>query len=148
MSYPSLLILADEDAYRNHWIKTYCIKGIVTFDGIVVRFRRDDFEHAFFESINNKDDTFSTKRAERMNWIAATLKDPSTELYEGWIKKQKCYDRNRRVALIMGNYVVVIALSKKEKKQASFITAYVADTPARPGRLSTVDMIRKGPKWK
>jgi hypothetical protein len=87
---------------------------------------------------------FSTKRAERIDWIKAALEDPHSERYEGWDKQRKRYDPSRRVTLVMGNYVVVIAL--KGQQRADFVTAYVADTPARPGRPSTVDMIRRGPR--
>ena len=62
-------------------------------------------------------------------------------------KVEKRYDNHRRVAIVMGNYVVVISISKKKPKQASFVTAFVADTPPRPGRPSTIDMIKKSPKW-
>ena len=148
MSYPSLLNLQDQAEYQKHWIIHYSKKGLQTFDGIVARFRHQDFEHAFFESVNSKDDIFSWKRAERMDWIASTLRDPTSELYVGWNKKEKKYDDQRRVAIAMGNYVVVIEISKKNPKQARFVTAYVADTPARPSRPSTIDMIRKSPRWK
>ena len=89
MSYPSLLNLQDQGKYRKRWIVQCCKKGIQTFDGIVVHFRHQDFQHAFFESVNSKDDTFSWKRAERMDWVAATLRDPTSELYVGWNKKRK-----------------------------------------------------------
>lgn len=148
MSYPSLLILKDKDEYRKHWIANYCKEGIKTFDGIVVYFRHEDFEHAFYESVKTKDDTFSLVRAERMGWIATSLKDPVSERYVGWDQRKKCYDKRRRVAIVMGNYVVVIAISKKRPKQAKFITAFIANTPSRPGRLSTIEQIRKSPKWK
>ena len=147
MSYPSLLNLQNQVDYQKYWINNYCKKGIQTFDGIVVRFRQKDFEHAFFESVRSKDDTFSWKRAERMDWIATTLRDPSSELFIGWDNQKKRYDNHRRVAIVMGNYVVVISISKKKPKQASFVTAFVADTPPRPGRPSTIDMIKKRPKW-
>lgn len=148
MSYPSLLLLKDKAEYKKHWIKNYCQQGIKTFDGIVVYFRHEDFEHAFYESVTSKNDTFSVKRAERMWWIATALKDPMSQLYMGWNKQKKCYDNQRRVAIVMGNYVVVIAISKKKPKQAKLITAFVADTPSKPGRPSTIDQIRRSPKWK
>lgn len=148
MSYPTLLILKDQDDYKKYWMKNYCQQGIKTFDGIVVFFRQKDFEHAFYESVNQKDDTFSVKRAERMGWIAAALKDSKSQLYVGWDSQKKRCDSQRRVAIVMGNYVVVIAISKKMPKQAKFITAFVADTPSRPGRPSTIEQIKRGPKWK
>ena len=83
-----------------------------------------------------------------MNWIAVTLKDPTSELYIGWNNQQKKYDNHRRVAIVMENYVVIIAISKGKPNQARFITAFLGDTPARSGRPSTVDMIRKSPRWK
>lgn len=104
MSYPSLLSLQNQAEYRKYWINHYCNKGIQSFDGITVYFRHEDFEHAFFESVNSKDDTFSLKRVERMDWIAATLRDPKSELFMGWDQKLKGYNDNRRVAIVMGNY--------------------------------------------
>jgi hypothetical protein len=111
----------------------------MTFDGIPVRFRKRDFYHAFFESKRAKDDSFSLTRAERMDWIKATLEDPDSERFIGWNNKSKRYDRKRRVAVVMGNYVVVIALSARG--QGHFITAFVADSE------KTLEKIRKGPKW-
>ncbi len=147
MSYPSLLCLANETAYRAHFESVYCLGPVATFDGIKVRFRKRDFDHCCFESSQHdkRKDQFSTKRAERLDWIQAALQDPNSERYQGWDKKNKRYDTTRRVTLVMGDYVVVIAM--KTPDQADFVTAYVADTPTRPGRLSTVDQIRKGPKW-
>jgi hypothetical protein len=45
----------------------------------------------------------------------------------------------------MGDYVVVIVMTGPAK--ADFVTAYVADTPGTPGRPSTIEMIRRSPKW-
>jgi hypothetical protein len=111
----------------------------MTFDGIPVRFRKRDFDHAFFESKRAKDDSFSLTRAERMDWVKATLEDPESERFIGWNNKSKRYDRKRRVAVVMGNYVVVIALSARG--HGHFITAFVADSE------KTLEKIRKGPKW-
>ena len=118
----------------------------MTFDGIRVRFRKNDFFHAFFESRGGgKDNVFSRKRAERMDWIESALKDPNSERYEGWISKKKSYSRKRRVCIVNRKYVVVIRVGNN--MNASFITAFLADTPSRKGRPSTIDQIRKGPKW-
>jgi hypothetical protein len=59
MIYPPLLTLKDEHEYRHHWIKNYCQFPLCSFDNILVRFRKNDFEHAFFESVRAKDDCFS-----------------------------------------------------------------------------------------
>jgi hypothetical protein len=147
MSYPPLLKLATAAECRSHYENIYCRAPIVTFDGIAVRFRKSDFNHCFFESSrrDSTKDLFSAKRAERMDWIEAALKDANAELYCGWDKKRRRYDRSRRVAVVMGDYVVIIALTSPTT--AIFVTAFVADTPACAGRPSTIDQIRKGPKW-
>lgn len=142
MSYPALKTLASEADYRTYFEATYCIGPLTTFDGIAVRFRKSDFDHCFFECSNrdgNKD-TFSNPRTERIDWIKATLEDKTASIYVGWNKGRKLYDRTRRVCIVQGNYVVVIALIDATK--AKFITAFVADS----GR--TLEMIKKSPEWK
>lgn len=146
MDYPELLELPSEHDYRNHFYSTYCQRPITTFDGISVRFRKENFKHAFFESVKGgHDNQFSEKRAKRINWIKATLEDCTSELYQGWDKGIRCYTDCRRVAVVKRNYVVVIEII--DENNAYFITAYVADTPSRPGIPSTLDKIKKGPKW-
>lgn len=140
MSYPPLVQYATESEYRRHFEKIYCKGPITTFDGIHIRFQKSNFSHAFFESINAKDDLFSTKRAERIDWIKATLQDPLSDRYLGWDKKKKRHDDSRRVTLVMNNYVVVVALNKK-RSGGRFITAFIADS----GR--TLRLIKNGPKW-
>lgn len=141
MSYPPLVNYHTELEYRSHFEQSYCQGAIVTFDGISVRFRKDDFDHAFFESVQAKDDTFSTLRAERIDWIQAALLDPHSDRYVGWDNKRKRYDGKRRVTVVMGNFVVIIALLNQQGDKARFITAYVADS----GR--TISKIRQSPKW-
>jgi hypothetical protein len=149
LSYPPLLELASEAEYRAHFEATYCRGPIRAFDGIEVRFRQRDFDHCCFESSrrDGNKDTFSLPRARRLDWIKAALQDPQSECYQGWDKKRKCYDGSRRVAVVLEDYVVVIAF-KRKSGQADFVTAFLADTPTVPGRPSTVEMIRRGPKWK
>jgi hypothetical protein len=139
MPYPPLVNYSLEEEYRRHFERVYCSGPVVTFDDIPVRFRKKDFDHAFFESRQAKDDTFSIIRAERIDWIKAALKDTHSERYVGWDNKQKRYDRKRRVALVMGSYVVVIALTAAGS--GIFITAYVADSE------KTLKLIRQGPRW-
>ena len=147
MEYPPLLKLATAAQYRTHFENVYCRRPIATFDGIAVRFRKKDFNHCFFESTsrNKKKDLFSLRRAERMDWIKKALEDPNSERYLGWDKRKKQYVKSRRVTVVKGNFVVVIALTGTTS--ADFVTAYLADTPAQPGRLATIDLIRRGPKW-
>jgi hypothetical protein len=148
MDYPPLLSLPSEEVYRQHYEKVYCRETIRTFDGIEVRFSISRFSHCFFESTkrNKVKDYFSIKRAERMDWIKVALQDSEAERYQGWDKSRKRYDKSRRVTIVMGNYVIVIALTSATA--AKFITAYVADTTAPKGQLSTIEKIRSGPIWK
>ena len=142
MSLPPLRTFANEAACRAHFEAVYCVGPIATFDAILVRFRKSDFDHCFFESSNRDGikDTLSSIRTQRMDWIKAALQDPSADLYVGWDKDSKSYTRRRRVCVVSGNYVVVIAITGIAK--ADFITAYLADTPR------TIQMIRKSPRWK
>lgn len=146
MPYPPLINFSSEADCQAHFERIYCCGPIMTFDEIAVRFRKSDFKHCFFESVNAKDDTFSPKRAARIDWIKAALEDVTSERFVGWDSKKKRYDRNRRVTVVMGNYVVVMAITGH--KTASFITAYVADSPRTPSRpRNTLDMIRQSPRW-
>lgn len=147
MTYPPLLRLRSSAEYRLHFENTYCRHTITTFDGIAVRFRTRNFNHCFFESTKRDGvkDSFSPKRAERMDWIKIALEDCNSERYCGWDKSRKCYDRRRRVAVVMNNYVVVISL--RDSKTGEFLTAYVADSVGVGSGRSTLDKIRQGPKW-
>ena len=147
MSYPSLINYGTEAGYRLHFEKVYCKGTIETFDGISVRFRKNLFNHCFFESSrrDKNKDLFSIKRAERIDWIKTALLDKKSERYFGWDKKRKRYSKNRRVTIVMENYVVVIQLIGEKK--ANFVTAYMADTKGSDGSFSTIEKIRKGPKW-
>lgn len=138
----ALVNYATEAEYRSHFDATYCRGTLPTFDGYTVRFRKSDFDHCFFESSkrNGIKDTFSTARAERVDWIAATLADQTAQLKAGWDAQSRSYNHRRRVALVRGNYVVVIALTGP--KMATFVTAYVVDTPA------SLQKLRAAPSWK
>lgn len=95
----------------------------------------------FFDSSqrNRIKDTFSRLRAERLEWIAVALQDAAADRFQGWDRDTKTYDKTRRVTLVCGNYVVVIALTGATS--ARFLTAYVADTP------STLAKLKTSPKW-
>ena len=141
MSFPPLVHYRTVREYRAHYERIYCCGPIKTFDNIRVRFRKAWFDHCFFESThrNKKKDHFSKMRSERIDWIKATLQDPNAELYVGWDSERKRYDKSRRVAVVVQDYVVVIRLIGHDKAQ--FVTAYVADS------MSTIDRIRSSPKW-
>lgn len=117
--------LMSEAELREIWRKEYCVEEIVTFDTVKVRFFEDMFDHAFFESAHRmkKDKTIlSYNRLEKMLWIKDTLKDPSAILKKGWNKDRKGYYTDRRVAVIKGNYIVIIRFTGMLK--AKFVTAY------------------------
>lgn len=142
-SYPPLLKLPDVAAYEAHYRSTYCSSPLKTWDDISVWFRPDFFSHLFFESSRRDGikDSFSALRAERMDWIAATLRDPAALLKQGWVRERHCYDPNRRVALVQTNYVVVLWINPKRRTKSNFVTAYVADTP------NTLKQILSAPSW-
>lgn len=104
-----------------------------------MRFRKRQFEHCFFESVVTKDDTFSQRRAERIDWIKAALEDPNAELRVGWDNRRKHPANDRRVAIVVLNYVVIIRVYRKQR--ADFVTAFVA------GRR-TIRQIRTNSRWK
>lgn len=135
--------------YKNIYKKFYCKKIILTFDGINVKFYVDNFEHAFYESMNRKQkdkSRFSYKRANRIYWIKWVLENPNAELYIGYNSKIKSYDNTRRVAVCVENYVVIIGIDRLNNKKAKFITAYLADGINGKGEKA-IDLIKSGKRW-
>lgn len=135
--------LSSEAEYRKYYIDNYCNPNnpIKTFDGILVKFFPDRFDHAFYESNNRQladKANFSKIRAERIAWIKDTLEDPTADLRVGWDKQYKTYDKSRRIAVVKNNYVVVIWI--KNTLEAKFITAYEAD--------NSIGKILSSPQWK
>lgn len=142
MTSPSFLDLPDEFAYRSHYENSLCKQTIHTFDGILVRFPKWQFDHAFFESASRRlgeKSMFSLDRARRMDWIVPALMDPNAELYEGWDKRKRAHTRDSRTCVTFGDFVVIIML-RGGGKPASFITAF------RAGER-TLQRIRSGPRW-
>lgn len=144
LTLPPLRFFGTEFEYKQYYYKAYCRKPIITFDRILVYFGKKCFQHCFYESSrrNQIKDIFSKKRAERIDWIRATLENPNAELYQGWDKEKKRHDLNYRVAVVFQNYVVVIRVKKKSDKnlKANFVTAFIAD--------NSIGKIRKSPIWK
>ncbi|WP_083841533.1 hypothetical protein [Pseudovibrio sp. FO-BEG1] len=140
---PPLLKLSDESEYRSHYESSLCQGEITTHDGIRVYFKKNRFEHAFFESSNRngQKDSFSLIRAERMDWITATLQDPNADWYQGYDSKSGKYNPKRRVAIAYGDFVVIISISMKRNgsPKANFITCYNAD--------NSISKIRTSPRW-
>ena len=114
-----------EEELRQIWKEHYCKAVITTFDNVQVKFYEDMFDHAFMESSNRiaKDKSIlSYNRLEKIHWIKDTLGDPEAILKKGWDNKQKDYFKDRRVAVVKGNYVVIIRFVGVLK--AKFVTAY------------------------
>jgi similarity len=134
-----------EEELREIWRDTYCHKVIKTHDGIRVHFYESNFDHAFYESskrnqsrIKKKSkDILSSERLSRILWIKDVLEDPTATMYVGFDNKTKRYDRTKRVAVVKGNYVVVIQIYAEGK--ANFITAYVAN--------NSIEKIEQSPRW-
>ena len=118
--------------------------NICTFDGIRVYFKPQKFGHAFYKNsqgIAGPKDEFAPERAERIDWIKATLESAEAEIFMGWIKATKTYDEDRRVSVIFEDFVVVIELSLNQKGElkGNFITCYVAN--------NSIERIKQSPKW-
>lgn len=143
MTPPALVEYECVDDYRAHYVHKYCQGRIVTADNIRVFFRPDAFEHAFYESTarDGRKDMFSPARATRIDWIGATLEHPQARLLAGWVKRTSSYDHGRRVAVVYGDFVVVIGLrlAKQETLKAEFVTCYQAD--------NSIAKILTSPAW-
>lgn len=114
-----------ESEMRKIWKEEYCDEEIETFDGVKVKFYEDMFDHCFYESDNRKEkdkSILSLNRLEKILWIKETLKDADAILKKGWDTKEKEYYKDRRVAIVKDNYVVVIRFTGVLK--AKLVTAY------------------------
>jgi hypothetical protein len=114
-----------EAELRNIWREEYCDKEIRTFDNVQVLFFEDMFDHVFFESADRREkekSILSLNRLEKIYWIKDTLQDSMAILKKGWDAKRKEYFKDRRVAIVKNNYVVIIAFTGFLK--ANFVTAY------------------------
>ncbi|NKM64358.1 hypothetical protein GYN07_02380 [Rhizobium leguminosarum bv. viciae 248] len=133
------LKLGDQVSYRTHYEHTLCRGGIITHDGIRVFFRKQEFDHAFFESSGRRgeNDVFSVERAMRMDWIVPALTDPQAKRLQGWLKKEQRHDPTRRVTVFIDGFLVVIALriGPDGRLRAQFVTCYPADTRTQ-GKVS------------
>lgn len=142
--FPALVNYATPAEYKEHYEKYYCRQKIITFDNLRVYFRKTKFGHVFYESSSRdgRKDVFSRRRAERIDWIKATLEHPKAEFYQGWNKDKKVHDCDRRVSVVYEDFVVVIQIKRDINEQiiaAEFVTAYSAD--------NSIAKIRSSPKW-
>lgn len=138
-----LVVLPDEAAYRQHFVRAYCRGGVTTHDGIRVFFDRSTFEHAFYESSRRDGikDTFSLDRAQRLDWILETLTNPAASRYQGYLRKTRTYDPTRCVGVVLEDFVVVLGLGLRSDGQlkGKFVTCYKAD--------NSIGKIRQSPLW-
>lgn len=143
MALPPLIHYATVADYRSHYERVYCRGNIQTFDGIRVYFGASKFGHVFYESTarDGRKDAFSRVRAQRIEWIKATLEHPMATLFEGWDKTSRQYDATRRVAVVYEDFVVVVAMGLKRNGslKANFVTCYQAD--------NSIGKIRSSPAW-
>jgi hypothetical protein len=123
MALPPLVRYATVAEYRSHYDRVYCRGNILTFDGIRVYFAASKFGHVFYESTARDDrkDVFSPIRAQRIDWIKATLEHPTAALFEGWDKTARRYDATRRVAVVYG---VAERWSVSQKKAADSLRGF------------------------
>ncbi len=143
MSMPPLVCYQCADDYRAHYLRKYCRGNIQTADGIRVFFKPESFEHAFYESTarDGRKNAFSLIRAQRIDWIGATIEHPQATLLAGWMKQTRSYDHTRRVAVVYEDFVVVIGLrlNAHGTLKANFVTCYQAD--------NSMAKIRNSPAW-
>ncbi|MDZ7753064.1 MAG: hypothetical protein U5S82_15755 [Gammaproteobacteria bacterium] len=143
MALPPLVHYATVGEYRSHYARVYCRGHIQTFDDIRVYFSASKFGHVFYESMarDGRKNAFSPVRAQRIDWIKATLEHPQAALFEGWDKNARRYDATRRVAVVYEDFVVVVAMGLKQDGtlKANFVTCYQAD--------NSIGKIRRSPTW-
>lgn len=141
MSLPPLLKLKSENEYREYFIATY-VKGarVKMFDGILVDFYPEAFEHAFYRDTtrtSHDKGRFDRKRAERMDWIRSALLDEMAEVY-----RRDMGNKIRRITLLAEpRYAVITQLNPKDTSRSRFITAYLVDSDLALSKM------RSNPKW-
>lgn len=134
-----------EKQLRQLWSDTYCdhTKPIYTFDGVLVKFYDNMFDHAFYESHDwkKKDKSvLSYNRLEKMLWIKEALEDPDAIVKHGWDNRSKSYSHNSRVIIVKGDYLVVIRFI--HTNVAKFVTAY------QNLEEDNLNKVLKSPDWK
>ena len=103
MALPPLVHYATVAEYRSHYERIYCRGNIQTFDGIRVYFKASKFGHSFYESTaqDGRKDIFSWVRAQRIDWIKATLENRQggavPRLEQGLLPVRRNSPRGRRL---------------------------------------------------
>lgn len=141
----SFLTLADQQSYKDHFVKNYCQSGpIITSMGFPVYFSPSNFEHAFFEStLRNgiKDSFYSPERCSRMDWVRLTLTDSAATWLQGFDKKTQSHDPWRTVCLAYDDFVVIVRLGRSAQGDllGNFVTCFWAD--------NSIGLIKQAPAW-
>lgn len=143
MTLSNTLELENEIAYLDYFVKNLIRREIYTHDGIRIHFRKGHFYHAFFETTVSHKDCFSFDRARHMPEILTILQSPAATCHCGWNNKERKHDPNRRVAYLLGTFLVVIILNKNRntgKLTGEFLTCFEADE-------STFNRVKRDPLW-
>lgn len=137
-----------EEDLRKIWKEEYCEKDIYTFDNVLVKFYDDMFDHVFFESSDRKrkdKSILSYNRLEKIYWIKDVLEDKDAILKTGWDNEKKEFYKDRRVAIVKGNYVVIIRFTGLLK--AKLVTAFekndIENILANPDFVKTEEFFGK-----
>lgn len=140
MCLPALLQGHDEATYRTLYESIYCSKPLTTYDGIKVYFKKQTFDHAFFEGSHTTSPFLSQKRTERILYIDYALTNASAIRRMGWVKTKQKYDIARMVAITVDDFIVILGmyLNSKSDLCANFITCYVADNSI--GKINTAPL--------
>jgi len=150
-------VLGDDGAVeaqaRSDYERLYCAGGLFSairmYDGVMVRFYADRFEHAFFTSHDRARHPYSnTKlavdRIERMAWIGAMIRGEveGTECWEVLPQSGRQHPRDRVLIHWEAGYVIWLQ-PNKEGNAFKFSSAY----PVPPKELS--NYVRRGgrKKW-
>lgn len=145
MILPEMKCFVNEQECKQYYVDHYCNgDAILTYDGIVVKFYEETFEHSFYVRTHKnwkaKKDKYDEERGKRIDWIKAVLQNPEIIPKKGYDKANKSYDNSRRVTFLApNNYVVVIYLNKK--LEGKFVTAYLVDNE------DTAKKISDSPEW-
>lgn len=135
--------LESENAYLDYFVKNFIKQSIYTHDGIRIHFRKGHFYHAFFESTISHKDCFSFNRARHMPEILTILQSPAATCHCGWNNKERRHDPHRRVAYLLGTFLVVIILNRNKsngKLSGDFLTCFEADE-------FTFKRVKQDPLW-
>lgn len=141
MAFPALVVYATWQEYLDHYKREYCRSTVITHDGIRVYFTEQRFQHAFWRISRHKGpkDTFDPKRAERIDWIKAVLISTEALLLQGWNNYTKSYEPERRVSILVDDYIVVVEMcfGRNGELRANFVTAFVAADEKTQGKVQT-----------